>query len=359
MLDHLIHEKTIKASVLLGIFMWIVDGILDYYFFYPEGTLIGLTFTDIPPHELYVRLLWLVGLVIFGLFASRIIEDREQALKDKKDLESMLRAVRNVNQLLVRENDRKDLIQGTCRELIDSREYEHVWILLLKESKKLVSAAQRGMGNKFGKLLERIEAAQLPDCLEEALNQSRIVTVKDPSEDCTSCPLADTYGDHAAVIMRLEYGENVYGLLGASVPAHLLQDEEELGLFKEATEDIAFGLHDIQVEERRKQALQQLSHQKRLLARTQKLAKVGGWEYDLKEDQLRWTDQVYEIYGVDQKEYDPNDIREDIDFYSPEDRKAVEEAFNKAITEGELTTWRPSSTLRTGKTVGSARSGSQ
>jgi PAS domain S-box-containing protein len=69
-----------------------------------------------------------------------------------------------------------------------------------------------------------------------------------------------------------------------------------------------------------------------LLNEVQMLAKLGGWEYEVSTGRVSWTDEVYRIYGVG-PEYDPNDIRKDISFYSPEDAHIIEEAFFRALKE--------------------------
>ncbi|MEF8799280.1 MAG: PAS domain S-box protein [Candidatus Bipolaricaulota bacterium] len=49
--------------------------------------------------------------------------------------------------------------------------------------------------------------------------------------------------------MRLEYGESFYGLLSASAPPRVIKSAEEKDLFEELAGDIAFGLHEIEIEE--------------------------------------------------------------------------------------------------------------
>jgi PAS domain S-box-containing protein len=71
-----------------------------------------------------------------------------------------------------------------------------------------------------------------------------------------------------------------------------------------------------------------------LLDETQRLTKVGGWEYDAASGHITWTDEVYRIYGVDRKTYDPNDINQDIAFYAPEDQAVIAAAFHRAVADG-------------------------
>ncbi len=69
-----------------------------------------------------------------------------------------------------------------------------------------------------------------------------------------------------------------------------------------------------------------------LLQETNKLAEVGGWEYDVDNDQLYWTDEVYRIHELPvNKEVN---IEEAIEYYSPDSRHQIQDAVAKAIDEG-------------------------
>ncbi|MDO8672761.1 MAG: PAS domain S-box protein [Dehalococcoidia bacterium] len=89
----------------------------------------------------------------------------------------------------------------------------------------------------------------------------------------------------------------------------------------------------IRAEEGREAATERLRESERLLNDTQKISKVGGWEYDVAACIVFWTDEVYRIYGVDHS-YDPNDITKAISFYAEKDQKIVDEAFQNAVRRG-------------------------
>lgn len=67
-----VERKIVLFSAALGAFVWVADSFLDYFFFY-EGTLIELLITDVPSHELYIRILIMVCFVIFGLVCAHLI----------------------------------------------------------------------------------------------------------------------------------------------------------------------------------------------------------------------------------------------------------------------------------------------
>lgn len=70
-------HKIIILALLLGLFVWFADSLLDYLWFYP-GTFLGLLITAVPPHELYVRLLIIACFVAFGIIAGRMVERQQQ-----------------------------------------------------------------------------------------------------------------------------------------------------------------------------------------------------------------------------------------------------------------------------------------
>ncbi|MCX6545734.1 MAG: GAF domain-containing protein [Acidobacteria bacterium] len=85
-----------------------------------------------------------------------------------------------------------------------------------------------------------------------------------------------------------------------------------------------------------KQAEEELRKSEGLLAQTQTVTRVGGWEYDVAARRNTWTDEVYRIYGVDRSAFDPNNIPEVAAFFAPEDQATVTEAFRRAVETGEL-----------------------
>lgn len=84
----------------------------------------------------------------------------------------------------------------------------------------------------------------------------------------------------------------------------------------------------------KKTAEEALHRSEHLLNETQKITKVGGWEYDVESKRMTWTDEVYRIHGVSKEDYDPNNIKQDIEFYVPHDRHLIEQAFYRAVNEG-------------------------
>jgi len=200
---------------------------------------------------------YLVPVLVGGSFGLIIVMWQ---LKLKQNEEKMarlnlvLRAIRNVNQLLVKEKDRTRLLQGVCNNLVENRGYYNAWTALIDEAGGLVATAEKGLGKKFPPLVERLKRGELTDCGRSALSQQGVVVTEDPASTCTDCPLSAGYSGRGAMTIRLEYGGKTYGMLSVSIPKCLVLDEEEKALFQEVAGDIAFALYSLELEEDQKRA---------------------------------------------------------------------------------------------------------
>jgi PAS domain S-box-containing protein len=77
-----------------------------------------------------------------------------------------------------------------------------------------------------------------------------------------------------------------------------------------------------------------LSKSEALLNTTQSIARIGGWEYDVKSGKSFWTDELYRIHEIT-KNSGIDHISESQKYYRPEDRPIILDAFQKACEKGE------------------------
>jgi PAS domain S-box-containing protein len=103
------------------------------------------------------------------------------------------------------------------------------------------------------------------------------------------------------------------------VPYTLPDGEANLWLYRDVTT--------------RKQQSQELEQANEFLSQTQTVADVGGWEFDIQTESLRWTDEVYRIHGLN-TDFEPT-IENAVEFYHPEDQTTIQDAVERVLTEGE------------------------
>ncbi|MGO9952103.1 MAG: CHASE3 domain-containing protein [Dissulfurispiraceae bacterium] len=83
----------------------------------------------------------------------------------------------------------------------------------------------------------------------------------------------------------------------------------------------------------RKRAEDELRKRQNLLNEMGRIAKLGGWEFNMETLELQWTEEVYHIHEVDLS-YKPT-VSEAIDFYAPNSRPVIAQAVQRSIEYGE------------------------
>lgn len=210
----------------------------------PEGrhvdiATIGSALTD--QHGRVVRLLGTV----------QDVTERNRADARIKHLNSVLRAIRSINKLIVRERDPRRLVQQACELLVTNRGFKGAWIGLLGKDDAVASWAQAGFNQGFDRLANRFTDGNPPHCIAEVLSRNSGVMVLDPRVDCRACPLSSDYDTDQAVLTRLGYEGRTFGILAVSFPNQLTVDAEERALLGEVAADLAFALCDIELANQR------------------------------------------------------------------------------------------------------------
>jgi len=199
--------------------------------------------------------------VYMKLYNERLIQklekkmlDLEKSEKYIRHLNGVLRAIRSVNQLIVREKDRDVLLQKACDILIEAREYSATWLGFLKDDKNFATVVGSGLREDISRFYDHVVRGDHPPCIKKALAQKDLVMVVDKTKECRDCFFKNAYPSKETVIIRIEHGDNLFGLLAISLASDVAVDSEEKGLLKEVANDIALALHNIELEEKRKQA---------------------------------------------------------------------------------------------------------
>jgi len=84
----------------------------------------------------------------------------------------------------------------------------------------------------------------------------------------------------------------------------------------------------------RKKAEQILLKNEQLLKQSQKIAHLGSWELDLKENKLTWSNEVYRIFGFKPQEFSAT-YEAFLAAVHPEDRSDVNAAYSDSVREGK------------------------
>lgn len=186
------------------------------------------------------------------------VTERKRREEKIRHLTEVLRAVRNVNQLITHEKDRDTLLRRACEILTETRGYRTAWIGLRLPDGSLRAAGESGIGEGFQALQAQLERGELPECWKKAMGCADPVVTHDTIVDCVRCPLAKTYRDTAALSSLLHHADRDYGFLVVALPADAADDDQEQSLFRELAGDISYALFSIEADWKHKQAEKEL-----------------------------------------------------------------------------------------------------
>ena len=79
---------------------------------------------------------------------------------------------------------------------------------------------------------------------------------------------------------------------------------------------------------------QALLEHERLLAETQRLARLGSWEWDIAADRMTWSEELFRIFGLDPLEFVPT-YEAYLARLAAEDRIIADELVRKAVERGD------------------------
>jgi len=187
---------------------------------------------------------------------QRLTAEKRQAEEQIRHVNAVLDAIRSVNRLIVREQDRDHLIRRVCESLVETRGYLSAWIALWNDREELTQFVSAGLANHGSDMKEALDHGEWPACAHRAIERSKAL-ILEGSKICAGCPLAGAHGPHNALVTPLAHGGRVYGVLivrtlVASAP------QQELSLFGEVADDIAMALHSLEMEEQSEQATRAL-----------------------------------------------------------------------------------------------------
>jgi len=214
----------------------------------------------------YLRATMFIVVGLFVAFLSERISRGEQLLSEEKKklqhLVEVLRAIRNVNQLIVREHDPERLITEACAILTETRGYSHAWILLTDDAGNPIFTATSGQSEGIRAIRNHLFGGTLLPCGLRALNHPETILARDPGVSCSGCPVSEPHRGSCSLAVRLASDGKTYGVISVASPPEIEIDDQEMSLFREMADDIAFALNRQEAEARRKRAEADLREEK-------------------------------------------------------------------------------------------------
>ena len=128
------------------------------------------------------------GQTIGSLSSGEDITDLKQAEAEAKHLNLVLRAIRNVNQLITREKDCDRLLRDICLALVETRGYYSVRISLVDEAGRLAPAMEASLDETTKATTARLGHGEITPCQRQAQQQKDVACHPQPADGLPHLP---------------------------------------------------------------------------------------------------------------------------------------------------------------------------
>ncbi len=190
----------------------------------------------------------------------RDITERKIAEERIMDLNSLLMAIRNVNQLIVQEDDLLSMMKGSCDILLKARNYMNIGIAVLDERRdKIAPLTNSGVHNIRVWKIDREGRGNAPRCVKEVVASGKTIIIDDPAIYCKDCEYLEEDSVHHTVLIPMTRKDRIMGILTACMaPGHMIT-REEIDLLEEVAGDLAFAWDKLKADRRLKEKNRLLS----------------------------------------------------------------------------------------------------
>ncbi len=188
------------------------------------------------------------------------IEERIVAEDRAEHLKQILKAIRSINLLITKETDAQVLIDQACMKLVEARGYKDAWVFLVNPDGSYMTASEARYGEDLEPLKDNLMKGCYTPCIDKTL-ETKKAWISDLSRSICSDCLLKPESDKSRHIMacRLECRGRIFGALTVTSLGSAPPDQEEVGLFTEVCDDIAFALDSIEHESARELATKALT----------------------------------------------------------------------------------------------------
>jgi PAS domain S-box-containing protein len=236
------------------------------------------------------------------------VAELEKSEGELRYLSSVLGAIRNINQLIVRERDKTKLLKGACQILHNVREYRFVWVGLIEAGhKRVIPVARAGVEDKY------LDEAEITWDDSQSGQSPAGVAIKTKKPDLIrnipKNPRSEAWrekarkqGYRSSAAIPIIHNEKVYGALSVYSSQPDGFNEAEVGLLVEVSSDLAFALNAIERQEARQRAEEALLESEEKYKTLTEDVPVGIYFNDFRGTFLYGNKKAEEITGYKREE---------------------------------------------------------
>ncbi len=252
----------------------------------------------------------------------------------------VLQAINNCNHALIHANDELELLNAICRIVVDEGGSRMAWVGYAEQDKEKTvrPVAQAGFEEGYLDTLHitwaDVERGRGPTGTAIRTGQPAIICnmLSDPQfEPWRKEALLRGYA--SSLSLPLKAGTTVFGAITIYLPYLNAFDTEEIQLLTALADNLAFGITMLRSRKAHEQVDKELHASNERMHLIMSATDAGLWEYDISTDTITWSDNMWQLYGLDFKSITPTHETW-LNTIIPEDREMVELAVQEALSTG-------------------------
>lgn len=237
------------------------------------------------------------------------ITERKRAEAEINRANRLYAFISQINQMVVRERDRDTIFSEACRIAVEYGRFRMAWIGLVDGKEHTIKpVAWSGAEEGYLSRMKEISTKNVPEGrgpTSIAIHEEKVFFCNDIASDPRIAPWREEAlqrGYRASIALPIKMFGKVIGAFSLYAPEPDVFNEAELRLLEEVTGDIAYALEMLKNDEDRRHAEETLRKNEVRLRKSQQMAHVGSWEYDIATGNIWGSDEGFSIYGMDPPE---------------------------------------------------------
>ncbi len=276
--------------------------------------------------------------------AENVVHESAERIKAEEKIKKLNRVytiLSNINQTILRTNDKEEIFDKVCRIAVDDGEYVMAWVgMINSKTNKVDVVASAGITGEYLKdiNIDLNDEIQSSGPTGRAIKSGKSIFSNNIESDDKMIPWrqkALKQGYRSSITLPIFISGKIIGTYTMYSKESGFFNEEEVKLLDEMASNISFALEFIESEKKRELAENELMENNQRLLDAQAIAKVGSWETDLSNMEMKWSEETYRIFELDPNNFHTNHSNF-LEYVHPEDRSKVDEAITLSFNTHSL-----------------------
>jgi PAS domain S-box-containing protein len=281
------------------------------------------------------------GEIVGSVHVARDITEQKRSEELLKRLNRTLEALTHSSEAMIRATSEEEYLKNVCRIIVEDCGHAMVWIGYAEDDpeKTVRPVASAGFEDGYLETLKinwaDNERGRGPT--GSAIRTGQVCTCRYMHSEPSFLPWREEAikrGYSSSIVFPLKSDDHCFGAVTIYGNQPDSFTENEVTLLTELADNLAYGIVSLRLQLEQKRAEEAIRESRALLDLTQRLAKIGGWKYDVESRSITWTDELYRIYGMDPSSSDSQTFGEIWDLIVPGDRERIKSAFKNLIKNG-------------------------